>query len=138
MGNGEGSSGNLSKPLIALAVVVVLGVVIYVATRPEDGSRGFWHDSPSPPGSQERTVQMNLDEIRGLNGASMPEANPNKEHIEERLNQLTDPAFQPQDPADASTRVDRAWQAAKQTEGKSPEDQVPLWSTVREELDGIN
>ena len=131
MSNDQGSPNRIVMLLLGVVVGVAVGVGISMMMAVEgssDGARGEWHDSPSPQTSPERTVQMNLTEIRVLTNGSSAAENPQKDAIQQKLIQLSDPAFAPMDPVDAASRVHNAWKYA--TKG--------IWASVHEELEPIN
>ena len=114
--------------VVGIAIGLGIGQVLQKGGGEDGGSRGEWHDSPSPQTSPERIVNANLDEIQALNAASDPAQNPQKPAIEQKLTQLMDPAFTPADRIDAAIRVHNAWKYA--TKG--------VWASVHEELEPIN
>ncbi|MHC4937636.1 MAG: hypothetical protein ACYTHK_01545 [Planctomycetota bacterium] len=138
----NGSSGP-NTIVVLLIGLVVGGVVGYLAGsmggEEDSGVRGEWHDSPSPPGSPDRTVRMNLDQIKELNDASTPDENPMKAQIGQKLTEIMDPAFNPADRDAASLHAHNAWMFAEQA-GNAPDPATKgvLWSSVHTELDEIN
>lgn len=143
MPNGNGSSGpnTIVVLIIGLAVGAAIGYGIASMggeEAPAD-SRGAWHDSPSPPGSPDRTVRMNLEQIKALNDASTEAENPMKMQIGNKLTAIMDSAFEPADPDAASLHAYNAWFSAEQAAAATdPGAKGMAWSTVHGELTEIN
>jgi len=139
----NGSSG--SNTIVVLVIGIVIGAAggfgVSTMTGGDDpgGGRGFWHDSPSPPGSPDRTVRMNLEQIRVLNAASTEAENPMKAQIADKLTAIMDEAFEPANPDEAALHAHNAWMFAEQAAAApDPPTKGMLWSTVHGELTEIN
>ena len=139
--NGSSGPNPIVVLIIGLAVGAGVGYGVANMTGEEDpaGARGAWHDSPSPPGSPDRTVRMNLEQIKTLNDASTEAENPMKTQIGDKLTAIMDSAFEPADPHEASLHAYNAWFLAEQVaDAPDPAAKGMLWSTVHNELTEIN
>jgi hypothetical protein len=89
--NGSSGPNTIVVLIIGIAIGAAGGVGVSTMMGEDDpgGARGAWHDSPSPPGSPDRTVRMNLEQIRVLNAASTEAENPMKTQIADKLTART-------------------------------------------------
>jgi hypothetical protein len=139
--NGSSGPNPIVVLIIGLAVGAAVGYGVANMTGGDDpaGARGAWHDSPSPPGNPDRTVRMNLEQIRVLNAASTEAGNPMKAPIAAKLTAIMDEAFEPANPEEASLHAHNAWMFAEQAaSAPDPATKGVLWSTVHGELTEIN
>ncbi|MHC4850227.1 MAG: hypothetical protein ACYTEG_17510, partial [Planctomycetota bacterium] len=85
--NGSSGPNTIVVLIIGLVVGAAIGYGVANMTGEEDpaSARGAWHDSPSPPGSPDRTVRMNLEQIKMFNDASTEAENPMKTQIGTKL-----------------------------------------------------
>ncbi|MHC4450918.1 MAG: hypothetical protein ACYS0E_12405, partial [Planctomycetota bacterium] len=131
--NGSSGPNTIVVLIIGIAIGAAGGVGVSTMMGEDDpgGARGAWHDSPSPPGSPDRTVRMNLEQIRVLNAASTEAENPMKTQIADKLTAIMDGAFEPANPDVASLHAHNAWMFAEQAAAASdPDTKGALWSTV--------